>query len=846
MNRDSFVYYAAQSLERVVRELKTSASLGLAESEVVRRRGIYGPNELVSKKDSWVYLFVRQLHSPIVYLLCSAAVLLALLQSFTEATLLLVIVGLNTALGFYQEFRSARILAHLRSLLRTRCSVLRNGQRISCASQELVPGDIIFFAAGDRIVADVRIIKAQDLFLDESILTGESAAVQKTSDVPEPVTSSFQARTICFAGTLVVSGSGVGVVIATGEQSYFGAISTLTAETVRLSSFSKDIGRFSAFLIRLMFVSIIILFIVRMVLFPPLHINWIDFFVFSVALAVTIIPEALPVVITFCLSQGALLLAHKKVIVKRLSAIEDLGDMEVLCTDKTGTITENSMSVAQVYGQNVIWVRVCALLAASNTHSSDERKGFDAAIYTALDESEKEQASGYVRLAEIPFVAEKRFNAVLLSHVQEGKTVQVICMRGAIEPILERCQLHAAQGRAEFLAWAIREGEQGRRVIALATRELVADEVFSQVVAQDQKFTFVGALSFEDPIKPTVISSLTRANELGIVVKMLSGDSPEVCAAVANQVGLVLDAHQYMTGEQFSRLTVAEQECAVQQYAVFSRVSPQEKYAIVQLLQKTYVVGYLGDGINDAPALKVAHVGLAVDDGAEIAKDAADIILLKKSLHVIVDGVEEGRKVFSNTLKYIRSSLSSTFGNFYSLGIVSLFIPFLPMLPVQLVLVNFLSDFPMIAIATDSVDKNELKRPGKYDIRRILFLIVIFGLVSSLFDFIFFSIFYHFSAAVLQTGWFVESILTELVFFYSIRTPRFFLFAHRPSRILLTISALAMFITLWLPVSFIGQTFLGFAHLTLQHYLIIITIVLAYLGTSELVKFFYYRNVKNN
>ncbi len=850
MKQESFSYYAASSASQVMQELGSSVDTGLSQQEAARRLAQYGPNEIALHSESWISFLVNQVRSPFIYLLLGAGSLLFFLQRFAEGALLIAIVLLNALLGFYQEYRSMRVLMYLRRFLLTRVTVLRNGVRESQASKQLVPGDIIFFQAGDRIVADVRVIKETNFLLDESLLTGESMPVKKESDPCPGVANSFQAKNICFTGTTVVSGSGMGVVIATGKESYFGDISALTADTARLSSFSKGISLFSGFLMRLMFVSITVLLVIRVGLLHSTHINLSDFFIFAIALAVTIIPEALPVVITFCLSQGALLMAQKKVVVKRLTAIEDLGDMEILCIDKTGTITENRMAVARVYARDEHAVLEYAFLAGSEWQEKHATgKGFDNALYASLNPEGRQRLSAYTRVAELPFSAERRASLVLVAQkgtpqdfgLSQSDATGELIVRGAIEVVLTRCATQIASETESIRSWVAQEGAQGRRVLAVAKKAFPPVAELNEAVQGATDFDFVGAISFSDPIKKTVHQALHRAQKLGIAVKMLSGDSPEVCGAVALEVGLVHDKNAYLTGEQFSKLSESAQLDAVERYAVFSRILPQQKYQIVQLLERSHAVGYLGDGINDAPALKVANVGLAVSEGAEIAKEAADIILLKKSLAVIIDGVEEGRKVFANTMKYIRTSLASTFGNFYSLGIASFFITFLPMLPVQLVLVNFLSDFPLLAIATDNVDPDELKRPKKYAIKKLMLLVVIFGLISSLFDFVFFAAFYAYPPAVFQTGWFVESVLQELAFFYAIRTAKPFFKALRPSWPIVASSGFVLAVIAVLALAPWAHENIGFAQLNWRQLGLIILIMIIYFATVEIVKAFYYR-----
>lgn len=843
-----FSTYTTKGAGEVAEELKTS-DRGLSPKEITSRQRQYGPNEVGGEEVAWWHILWRQFKSPFIYLLMAAALLSFFLQELINGLMIVLFVAINAALGFIQEYHSERTVKLLKKYVAPKVRAKRDGQEVIVASRELVPGDLVIVGAGDIIPADLRFIKENDLLVDESILTGESVPVKKISEAMERAAAEFyQAENVGFSGTTVASGRGEGIVIAVGRQTAIGDVSRLTTEMVRESSFEKGIKRISKFILRLILVTLIFVFLANLFIKGE-RADFIELLVFSIALAVSVIPEALPVVTTFSLSRGAKALARHKVVVKRLSAIEDLGGIEVLCSDKTGTLTENTLTVADTYvpasptdqqaaarQQLIFHACLASSIFTEKLLETSPNNAFDLALWNQLSKVEKKELDTYNLISEIPFDPERRRNSVVVKKKNQCELI----IRGAPEALLPFSQNVTAQEIKTLEQWMADEGRKGRRVLAMATK---ACEVKNQydVTEEEAGLRFLGIISFVDPIKETTKRTIKKAEKLGVAIKILTGDSREVAGAVAYQVGLVKNASEVMTGEELNALPPPAQKEAAQKRAVFARVSPEQKYKIIQLLQENNEVGFLGEGINDAPALKIANVGLVVDGAADIAREAADIILLQKSLEVVVDAIREGRGVFANTLKYIKVTLASNFGNFFAVAIASLLIDFLPMLPLQILLLNLLSDFPMIAIATDNVDSAELRKPRSYQVREIALLAIVLGVVSTVFDFIFFAAFYRIGPQVLQTNWFIGSILTELVLLFSIRTAFFFPRAKRPSATLLWLTIIAAVTTIVLPFTTFGQEVFSFTRPQTGQLFLIIGVVVCYLVATETVKLLYHR-----
>ncbi len=647
----------------------------------------------------------------------------------------------------------------------------------------------------------------------------------------EKVREIFAAQNLGFSGTTVVSGKGLGVVIATGSAAQVGQVVRLSVGTRRVSSFEKSIARLSRFVLALVLFSVALIFLATLLL-KGSGVDIPELLLFSVALAVAVIPEALPVVATFSLSNGALHLAKHKVVIRRLSAVEDLGSAEVFCTDKTGTLTENRLTVSEVYGKEDRKVLLWAAIAG-NGGETRVTNPFDQALLRVLSSREACELRKSPVLDELPFDPERRRNTVAVS---AGSCFLVT--RGAPEKVLSLCRESREEERT-ILRWISNQGKEGRRVLAVATKDLGFKKECN-IEEQERDLDFLGLVSFEDPLKESARGAVQRAERLGVQVKILTGDHPELAGAIAAKIGLISDPKQVLTGEQFDRLTEEGRKEAAFGYHVFARFTPTQKFEVVRILEEKYEVGFLGEGINDAPALKAANVAVVVPEASDIARDSADVVLLDRSLNVIIEGIEEGRKVFANTIKYIKSTLASNYGNFYALAISSLLVPFLPMLPLQILLLNLLSDFPMISVATDSVEHSELLNPRRYNLRELTIMASVLGVVSTFFDFLFFFV-YRSVPAVLQTNWFIGSVLTEIVFVFSVRTQGAFFRARFPSTPLLALTGAAGLLAVLIPFTDFGQAVFKFVPPTLAQISLTLGIVAAYFLSTEIVKLLYYR-----
>lgn len=819
---------AIQTEHSVLRTLHSSL-VGLSPGEADQRLLRYGENRLPDENSTMWRIFFRQFRSSFVLLVLGAAVLSLFLGERIEGGMMFIFVLANVMLGFFQEYRSVRTLAFLKQYLSSSSHVRRDGREFRVPSENIVPGDIVLLSPGDIASADMRILESVDCAMDEETLTGESLpAAKKTLPLRETPIEPYQASNIIFAGTKVVRGRAAGLVLSTGKHSALGDIAVLSKNIPKQTAFESEVAGFSRVILRLVTVTISLVFFANL-LIEGRQANVIELLVFSVVLVVSVIPEALPFVITVSLSRGSLHLAKKQVVVKRLSAIEDLGDITVLCTDKTGTITENHLVVERVFSEDK---ERCLFLASVASPFAGNRKypeaidPFDRAVWERLLPSEQKRVLSLSHEELIPFDPDSRRNGAIF---REGDSTTLV-MRGAPETVLAVSKGVSIKEHEQVMLFLEREGQRGRRVLALAEK--------SAKIARwnEDGFRFVGLISFSDPLKKTAIQAVKEARRLGVAVKILTGDAKDVAGATAQQVGLVERPSDVLLGKEFSALSEAERREAVRKFSVFARLSPREKYEIVTLLREKGSVGFLGEGMNDAPALRVADVGLVVSGASAVAVEAADVVLLRSSLKVIVDGIREGRSIFANLMKYIRITLASNFGNFLSVAVASLFIPFVPMLPLQILLLAVLSDFPMIAIAGDSIDGGELKRPGATHIRDTLFTAAFLGLVSSAFDFIYFTAFLSNGEAGLQTNWYVLSLLTELVAIVSLRTTKVFFRASRMSSLLLGLSIVTALIGLSIPFLPFGKELFGFADPTVSSLLFVGVLAVLYLIANELVK----------
>lgn len=831
--------YSQKNPDNVAQELDVDSQKGLSEKMVLERLEKFGPNKIKIKEITRWHIFFRQFKSAFVYLLLGAMGITIALGEMVDTIMIFLFLFINTGLGFYQEYSSEKTAQLLNKYALPRAKVLRNGEIEQITADQLVPGDIVLLKTGDKVPADVRLIDQNNLSIDETVLTGESVPVFKKIDILKKLPTSYhQSSNLAFSGTDVLKGSGKALVLATGKNTAFGKIAKLTGESRKVSDFEKGISRFSQFILKLVGITLLVVFIAHL-LISQNGINVVELIIFSVALTVSVIPEALPLVTTFSLARGARRLAKKNIIVKRLSAIENLGGIEILCSDKTGTLTENKLKIANTYSKNSeesIWLANLA----SSFELKQKIEPFDIALERGLEPDQKKKIKNIKKISEEPFDPETRKNIVLV----DDNGNKLLIERGAPETIVSKCQGMNKKNKDNINDWVEREGKQGRRVLAVAYKKIDSNQTEQDItkLSSDGDYIFSGIISFVDPIKTSVFNTIKKAKKLGVRLVIITGDSPEIAGAVAKEIQLIDLPEKVITGEKWQKASDKQKEKYLLNYSVFARVSPEEKFDIINSLRAKYMIGFLGEGINDAPALKIAGVSLVVESASDIAREASDIILLKKNLEVVIDGIQEGRQVFANTTKYIKSTLASNFGNFFAVATASLMIDFLPMLPIQILLLNLLSDTPMISISTDSVDIAELKSPKKYEVKEIIIIAIILGLISMVFDFIFFGSFYRISPSVLQTNWFIGSVLTELVLIFSIRTKSLFIKASRPSKSLVYLSIMAFILTIGLPYTSFGQNIFKFTPPTMAHLLLILSLVFIYFIVSEIVKLMYCRN----
>lgn len=837
-NKQLFTQYMQKTIDEILQEFNSGTD-GLSNSQIPENQKKYGKNEIAEHHKTWIWMLIKQVNNAFFYTFFAIALVSLLIGEIYNALIIISFILFNALVSFFQEFHATQELQKLKQYLIHYVTVVRDGTKRKIKSTEVVPGDIIILNPGDMISADVRFIQTEHLMIDESVLTGESAPVSKTDKELNPSGQIYDAANIGFAGTIVSKGNALGVIFATGADTQMGHLAHLTLENMQESSFAKSIQQISNFIVILVLVTLVIIFLTNIIL-KGRQANIFELFMFSTALAIAVIPEALPVIITFCLAQGVSRLAQKKVIVRRLSAIESMGSIEVLCADKTGTLTENMMTVAEINCADPQKIIFFAVLASEIPFDQlpKVQTGFDYAVWLALTEQQRTELFEYKQRKSIAFEPSSRRNTTVIT--KDDKTCIVI-LRGMLEEIAARSNLSEQQFN-DFKHWEIDQGHQGHRVLAIGYKENTCELLKNQNRdAQEQDIEFLGCISFVDPLKKTAKQAIDRAKSLGIQIKIISGDSKEVCVAVGKEVGLIKSYDEVMTGQELEKLDENEKRKASMQCTVFARILPEQKFEIIKYLKEKFEVGYMGDGINDGPALKIADVSIAVQGSVDIAQQVADIILLKKSLMIIINGIQEGRIIFANTLKYLKTSLASTFGNFYSLAIVSLFLEYLPMLPIQLLVLNIVADMPMIAISTDSVDFQDIQSPEKHYIKNILIIACVLGVVSSLFDFIYFALFRSYAPATLRTGWFLLSIATELMFLFSMRTRRLFYKADRPSLALSLFAFLSLVISLLLIFTPWGHNYFEFVPLNGSQLFTIFVIVIAYFCTTELIKNFLYR-----
>ncbi len=823
-------FAASLSADEVLRRLDTRAS-GLTTAEVKARLEQFGPNTVRSDRARVLSVLVRQIRSPLLLLLFLAATASFFLGERADAVIIGVILGVSVGLGFSNEYRAEKAAEALHTQIRHTCVVLRDRAPASVDVTELVPGDVVAVRLGEVVPADLRLLEVTGLECDESILTGESLPVAKTSGAVAPNSALAELSSAALMGTVVHAGFGRGVVVSSGPRTEFGHIAAGLTEREPETEFQVGLRRFSVLLIQVAAVLTASIFVINVVLHRPV----LDALLFSLAIAVGITPQLLPAVVSTSLAAGSHQLARRKVLVKRLVCIEDLGDIDVLFTDKTGTLTEGRIGfMRSTTPDGAVDSRplLLGLLCTEATGSAAGVVGgnpLDTALWESPAARPLLNAVGeYRRLATLPFDHERRIVSVL---VEGHERQRMLVSKGAPESVLERCtgvpnSAHETLD-AEFGA--------GSRVIAVATRALPGQQ---SITPDDERdLTLQGFLIFLDAPKRSAAAAIERLAALGLTLKVVTGDNPRVAAKVCRELGL--PDGPVVTGTRLDDVDDVELAKLVADSAIFARVSPEHKARIVRAARRGGGdVAFLGDGVNDAVALHAADVGISVDSATDVAKDAADVILLEKDLGVLADGVVEGRRIFANTIKYVLMGTSSNFGNMFSAAGASAILSFLPMLPSQLLLNNLLYDSSQLAIPTDTVDEEQLARPSRWDIAFIRKFMLFFGPISSVFDFVTFGVMvwgFNAGPALFRSGWFVESLATQTLVIFVIRTRRVPFFRSRPS-IALLLSALGVVLVGALLPSMPFADLLGFQHLPLAFFLALVLMISAYLVLIELGK----------
>jgi Mg2+-importing ATPase len=829
--------------EALLQSLKTSGT-GLTQAEAQARTRANGPNEITQqRKQGWPIRLLRIVRNPLV-------VLLAILSTVSFATgdaragsVMAMMVVLSVGLRFLQEARADAAAEKLRAMIHVTATVLRDGAEREIPLRELVPGDVVRLAAGDMIPGDVRLLSLKDLFVTQGSLTGESLPVEKFCQ-PEgaEISSATELKNICFLGTSVESGTAMAVVIATGMHTYLGSMARSIAAERPATSFDLGLNRFTWLMMQLMAVMVPLVFVINGF---TKH-DWKGAFFFALAVAVGLTPEMLPMIVSVCLSKGALAMSRKRVIVKRLNSIQNFGGMDVLCTDKTGTLTEDRvvlMRHCDVSGRESDEVLLDGYLISY--FQTGLKNLLDRAILDSTDFHGRAIVEQYRKLDELPFDFTRRMMSVL---VQDPAGRALLLVKGAPEEIFKRCSQFELDGKltamdTDLIVGLKREyddlSSDGFRVLAVATREMPGKQLCEK--SDERDLVLRGYVAFLDPPKQTAARALAALRQHGIAIKILTGDNALISRKVCKDVGLAADP--MLLGADIERMSDAELGEAVERATLFARLSPAHKQRVILSLRaRGHVVGFMGDGINDAPALRAADVGISVDTATDIAKESADLILLEKDLMVLQEGVIEGRKVFANIVKYIRMGASSNFGNMFSVLGASAFLPFLPMAPIQVLTNNLLYDFSQVPIPADCVDEEQVARPRPWDIAEIRRFILFIGPISSIFDYTtFFIMLWVFNcwdpsrASLFQTGWFVESLMTQTLIIHVIRTNKIPFIQSRASRPLTLTTLGIMALGMWLPYSPVSGA-LGLTSLPHLYWPLLLLTLLGYIALTQVIK----------
>lgn len=833
--------------QELAKEFSTSLDLGLTKQRYTKLEAQFGLNEITHEKRK--PLFIRLLltfKNPLILLLLVLTSISLFTGDIPTASIVTVMILISVFLRFTQEEQAYNAAEKLRSMVKTTCAVIREGKVTEVDVRNVVPGDVIQLAAGDIVPSDMRLLNSRDLFINQSLLTGESLPVEKHASVPQDKRQNpLEIHNLCFMGTNVESGTAQGIIVATGSHTYFGDLAQSIAGQRVETNFDKGVDKFTWLMIWFMLIMTPVVFLVN----GFGKGDWWEAFLFAISVAVGLTPDMLPAIVAVNLSKGSMVMSQKKVIVKRLSSIQNFGAMNVLCTDKTGTLTANKIALIEnVDIDGLTDPRILQYAFLNSYFQTGFRNLLDDAVLHHVRTHHQGAEKSFQKVDELPFDFKRKRMSIIVKNKKGEK--YLIC-KGAVEEVSGICTQVEVHGRLHRLSASdstkIKElnekkSNEGFRVIAVGYKK-IADDRLHYALKDEERLTLLGFMTFFDPPKESAAGAIKKLEKYGVTVKVLTGDNDLVTRKVCREVGLT-DSEDVLLGSQIEQMDDEALTKKAETTTIFAKLSPDDKKRVVQALQQSHVVGFLGDGINDASALRTADVGISVDSAVDIAKESADIILLELSLLVLADGVIEGRNVFGNIIKYIRMGASSNFGNMFSVLGASLFLPFLPMAPLQIITNNLLYDISQTAIPTDTVDPEYLEKPRKWDIVDIRRFMFFFGPTSSIFDYATFGVMIFVFHAwtnnirLFQTGWFVESILTQTLIVHVIRSKKIPFFQTWSSNALFMTTTIIMAVGIYLPFSPFANS-LDFVKLPGQYWLLLELILLSYVGLTQLVKMWY-------
>jgi len=837
---NNFSHNLKISLNELYQELKSSKN-GISKIKAEKRLKENGANTISTKKEVSIFFeFISHFKNPLVIVLLATTVISAYLGETKNAIIIGVMVLSSVILDFFEEHSASKASEKLKEKVKATAIVVRQGEKIEIKVSDLVVGDVIFLSSGNMVPADARIIEADDFFVNQSAITGESFPCEKSvKAIKNEAVDLIEMNNAVFFGSNVVSGTALAIVLCTGEDTKFGKIAKDLGKAETKSDFELGISKFGFFIMKVIIFLVLLIFLFNSFINKDI----LQSFMFSLAIAVGVTPELLPMIMSITMARGSIKMSHKGVIVKKLSAIPNFGSMNILCTDKTGTLTEDKIRMVKYTNIKELDDEQVLLYAYLNSyHQTGVKNPLDQAVM----DFRKINIKQYKKYEEIPF----DFFRKMMSVAVEGPSGKVLITKGAPEEVLCRCKFYQVEGKTKKFTQKINDlainsyhkfSEEGYRVLAVAIKPDI--EYKKQYSKEDETdLTFLGFVSFLDPAKKDVKEVLEKLNEMGVEVKIITGDNELVAKKICNEVGLSIKG--ILLGSDLKKLTDDALRIKAEKTTLFARFSPDEKSRVISVLRsEKNIIGYMGDGINDAPSLKTADVGISVDSAVDVARESADIVLTKKSLDSLVSGIEEGRIAFGNTMKYIMMGLSSNFGNMFSVLGAIFFIPFLPMLPVQILLNNFIYDFSQITIPTDNVDKSWIRQPRHWNLDLIKKFMYVFGPISSIYDILTFCLlFYVFNLGehAFQTGWFMESLATQVLVIHIIRTKHLPFVESIASKPLIISTFLAIFIAWIIPYTIIGK-FFSFEPLSLIVVLSITVLVFVYLIMVQIVKNIFYK-----